>query len=74
MTLGRIHYQWGYDKMLIKSLKERVKTIVKGRTLQPETIKEMTNWLHNLELLIIKVLMFVIGIHHLYVYTIKTVF
>jgi hypothetical protein len=60
--------------MLIKSLKERVKTIIKGRTLKPETIKEMTNWLHNLEFLIIKVLMFVIGINHLYVYTIKTVF
>ena len=74
ITLDRIHYQWGYDKMLIKSLKESVKTIVARRTLQPETIKEMANWLHNLEFLIVKVLMFTIGIHHLYVYTIKTVF
>jgi len=74
MTLGRIHYQWGYDKMVLKNIKEIVKTVIGKRSLQSETIKEMTYWLHNLEFLIIKVMMFAIGIHHLYVYTMKTMF
>ena len=25
MTLGRIHYQWGYDKMVLNNIKEIVK-------------------------------------------------
>jgi hypothetical protein len=74
MTLNRIHYQWGYDKMLLKSLKEIVKTVIGKRTLHREKIIEMSDWLHHLEFLIIRVVLFAIGTHHLYVYTMKTVF
>lgn len=74
MTLNRIHYQWGYDKMLLKSLKEIVKTVIGKRTLHQEKIIEMSDWLHHLEFLIIRVMLFAIGTHHLYVYTMKTVF
>ncbi len=34
----------------------------------------MANWLHELEFLIIKAMMFIIVTHHLYIYTMKTVF
>ena len=74
MTLDRIHYQWGFDKMVLKNIKEIVRTVIGKRSLQSETIKEIANWLHDLEFLIIKVMMFAIGIHHLYVYTMKTMF
>lgn len=60
--------------MVLKSTKNAIKTIIGKRKLQSETIKEMANWLHELEFLIIKVMMFIIVIHHLYVYTMKTVF
>jgi hypothetical protein len=71
--MDRIHYQWGFDNMSLKNLKEKVKTVGK-RILHPEKIIEMTNWLHHLEFLVIKVMIFAISIHHLYVYTIKTIF
>ncbi|RPJ78071.1 MAG: hypothetical protein EHM20_04815 [Alphaproteobacteria bacterium] len=74
MTLDRIHYQWGYDKMVLRNIKELIKTRIGKRRLQSETIKEIANWLHDLEFLIIKVMISAIGIHHLYVYTMKAMF
>ena len=74
MTLGRIHYQWGFDRMVLKKIKETIRAAIGKRNLQSETIKEIANWLHELEFLIIKVMLFAIGVHHLYVYTMKTVF
>ncbi|MDD2338743.1 MAG: hypothetical protein PHG79_00345 [Methanosarcina sp.] len=70
----RIHYQWGFDKMLLKSLKEIVETVKGKRILRSEKLIEMTHWLQNLEFLVVRLMMFAIGVHHLYVYTIKTVF
>jgi hypothetical protein len=70
----RIHYQWGFDKMMLESLKEIVETIKGKRILRSEKLVEMTHWLHNLEFLVVRLMMFAIGVHHLYVYTIKTVF
>ena len=60
--------------MLLKSLKEIVRTVKGKRILHSEKLIDMTHWLHNLEFLVIKVMMFAIGMHHLYVYTVKTVF
>jgi len=74
MTLGRIHYQWGFDRMVLKKIKETIRAAIGKRNLRSETIKEIANWLHELEFLIIKVMLFAIGVHHLYVYTMKTVF
>jgi len=59
--------------MILKRLKEVVKTII-GKTLHQEKLIEMADWLHHLEFLVIRVMMFTIGVHHLYVYTMKTVF
>jgi hypothetical protein len=70
----RIHYQWGFDKMMLESLNEIVETIKGKRILRSEKLVEMTHWLHNLEFLVVRLMMFAIGVHHLYVYTIKTVF
>ena len=70
----RIHYQWGFDKMMLESLKEIVETIKGKRILRSEKLVEMTHWLQNLEFLVVRLMMFAIGVHHLYVYTIKTVF
>jgi hypothetical protein len=61
-------------RMVLNKIKNIVKTIAGKRRLKSETIKEMTNWLHDLEFLIIKVVIFVITIHHLYAYTLKTMF
>ena len=72
--MDRIHYQWGFDKMMLKSLKEIIKTVKGKKFLHLEKIIELTDWLHHLEFLVIKVMMFAIGMHHLYVYTMKTVF
>jgi hypothetical protein len=63
----------GLDKMILKRLKEVVKAVI-GKTLHQEKLIEMADWLHHLEFLVIKVMMFTIGVHHLYVYTMKTVF
>jgi hypothetical protein len=60
--------------MVLKDLKNAVKTAIGKRSLQSATIKEMANWLHELEFLIIKVMMFILVIHHLYAYTMKAVF
>ena len=60
--------------MRLKSLKEIVKSIIEKRSLHKEKIIEMVDWLHHLEFLAIRVMMFAIGVHHLYVYTMKTVF
>jgi hypothetical protein len=60
--------------MLSKSLKEIVRSVKEKRTLHSEKLIEMTHWIHNLEFLVVRVMMFAIGVHHLYVYTIKTVF
>ena len=60
--------------MSVKDIKNFVKTIIRKRSLQSATFKEMVNWLHELEFLIIKVMMFIIVIHHLYTYTMKAVF
>ena len=59
--------------MILKRLKEVVKAVI-GKTLHQEKLIEMADWLHHLEFLVIKVMMFTIGVHHLYVYTMKTVF
>lgn len=74
MAPDRIHYQWSFDRMVWKNTKEVIRTVIGKRSLQSETVKEIANWLHELEFLIIKVMLFAIGIHHLYVYTMKTVF
>ncbi|HHV23203.1 MAG TPA: hypothetical protein GXX65_01175 [Methanosarcina sp.] len=60
--------------MLLKSLKEIVETVKGKRILRSEKLIEMTHWLQNLEFLVVRLMMFAIGVHHLYVYTIKTVF
>jgi RNA-binding protein YhbY len=60
--------------MVLKSIKEVIRTGIGKRSLQSGTIKEIANWLHDLEFLIIKVMISAIGIHHLYVYTLKTMF
>ncbi len=80
MSLDRIHYQWSFDRMVLRNIKETMRTVIRERTvigkrgLQSETIKEIASWLHELEFLIIKVMLFAIGIHHLYVYAMKTMF
>lgn len=74
MSLDRIHYQWSFDRMVLKNIKEIIRTVIGKRSLQSETIKEIASWLHELEFLIIKVMLFAIGIHHLYVYAMKTMF
>lgn len=61
-------------RMVLKNIKKIIRTVIGERSLQSETIKEMANWLHELEFLIIKVMLFAIGVHHLYVYTMKTMF
>jgi len=71
---GRIHYHWGFDRMVLKNIKNIVKTVIGKRSFQSATFKEIVNWLHELEFLIIKVVMFIIVIHHLYAYTLKAVF
>lgn len=58
--------------MVWKNIKKIIGTAIEKRSLQSETIKEIVNWLHALEFLIIKVMLIAIGIHHLYVYTLKT--
>jgi hypothetical protein len=70
----RIHYEWGFDKMLSKNLKEIVRTVKEKRILHSEKLIDMTHWLHNLEFLVVRVMIFTISVHHLYIYTIKTVF
>jgi hypothetical protein len=60
--------------MLSKSLKEIVRSVKEKRVLHSEKLIETTHWLHNLEFLVVRVMMFTIGVHHLYVYVIKTVF
>ena len=74
IALNRIHYQWGSDKMLLKRLEKIAKIGLVKRSLHKEKLVEITDWLHHLELFAIKVMMFAIGVHHLYVYTIKTLF
>lgn len=60
--------------MLSKSLKEIIRSGKENKILHSEKLIEVTQWLHNLEFLVVRVMMFAIGVHHLYVYTIKTVF
>lgn len=74
VTSNRIHYQWGYDKMLAKSLHEIIKTVIEKKSVEPETIVEIGEWLHSLEFLTMKVIMFSLSVYHLYEYTIKNVF
>lgn len=74
ISSDRIHYQWGYDKMLAKGLHEIIKTVLEKKSLQPETIVEIGEWLHSLEFLTMKVIMFSLSVYHLYEYTIKNVF
>jgi F420-0:gamma-glutamyl ligase-like protein len=61
-------------KMLLKTLKETVRTVKEKEILHSEKLIETTHWLHSLEFLVVRMMMFAIGVHHLYVYTIKTVF
>lgn len=60
--------------MLGKSLQEIIKTLIEEKSLQPETIVEIGEWLHSLEFLTMKVIMFSLSVYHLYEYTIKNVF
>lgn len=60
--------------MLGKSLQEIIKTLIEEKSLQPETIMEIGEWLHSLEFLTMKVIMFSLSVYHLYEYTIKHVF
>lgn len=73
LTSDRIHYQWGYDRMLVKSLQEIIKTVAEEKSLQPETIMKIGEWLHSLEFLTMKVIMFSLSVYHLYEYTVKNV-
>lgn len=59
--------------MLGKSLQEIVKTVIEQRNVQPETIVEIGEWLHSLEFLTMKVIMFSLSVYHLYEYTVKNV-
>ncbi|RXA21204.1 hypothetical protein EQO05_01845 [Methanosarcina sp. MSH10X1] len=70
----RIHYEWGFDRMMLKSLKEILRTVKGKKILHSDKLIETTHWLHNLEFLVVRLMMFAIGVHHLYVYTVKTVF
>jgi len=74
IILDRMHYQWGFDNMTLKTIKNIIRVVIGKRSLQSGTIKEIANWIHELEFLIIKIMLFAIGIHHLYVYTMKTMF
>ncbi|AGF96819.1 hypothetical protein [Methanosarcina mazei] len=60
--------------MLGKNLQEIVKTVIEQRSVQPETIMEIGEWLHSLEFLTMKVIMFSLSVYHLYEYTVKNVF
>lgn len=60
--------------MLGKNLQEIVKTVIEQRSVQPETIIEIGEWLHSLEFLTMKVIMFSLSVYHLYEYTVKNVF
>jgi len=51
-----------------------VKKSIETKSLQPHSVMKMADWIHNLEFLVIRVMMFAIGVHHLYVYTVKVVF
>lgn len=73
LTFDRIHYQWGYGKMVVKSLKEIIKTVIEEKSVQTETIMKMAEWVHSLEFLTIKVIMFSLTVYHLYEYTVKNV-
>ena len=59
--------------MLGKSLQEIVKTVIEQRSIHPETIVEIGEWLHSLEFLTMKVIMFSLSVYHLYEYTVKHV-
>lgn len=60
--------------MLAKSLQQIIKTVIEERSIQPETIVEIGEWLHSLEFLTMKVIMFSLSVYHLYEYTVKNVF
>lgn len=60
-------------KMLLKSLKEIIKTLIEEKSLQTETIMEIAEWVHSLEFLTIKVIMFSLTVYHLYEYTVQNV-
>ena len=60
--------------MLGKNLQEIVKTVIEQRSVQPETSMEIGEWLHSLEFLTMKVIMFSLSVYHLYEYTVKNVF
>ncbi|WP_292380612.1 hypothetical protein [Methanosarcina sp. UBA289] len=60
--------------MMLKSLKVITRSVKEQRILHSEKLIETTHWLHNLEFLVVRVMLFAIGVHHLYVYTIKTMF
>jgi hypothetical protein len=59
---------------MLKSLKVITRSVKEKRILHSEKFIETTHWLHNLEFLVVRVMLFAIGVHHLYVYTIKTMF
>ena len=59
--------------MVLGNLKKVVKTIG-DKSLQPHSVMKVADWIHNLEFLMIRVMMFAIGVHHLYAYTMKVVF
>ncbi|KKG17284.1 hypothetical protein EO98_01840 [Methanosarcina sp. 2.H.T.1A.6] len=61
-------------KMLLKSLKEIIKTVIEEKSLQTETIMEIAEWVHSLEFLTIKVIMFSLTVYHLYEYTVQNIF
>ncbi|KKG25974.1 hypothetical protein EO95_09295 [Methanosarcina sp. 1.H.T.1A.1] len=60
--------------MLLKSLKEIIKTVIEEKSLQTETIMEIAEWVHSLEFLTIKVIMFSLTVYHLYEYTVQNIF
>lgn len=60
--------------MILENIKKIIKTVKADKSLQPHSVMKVADWIHNLEFLVIRVMMFAIGVHHLYVYTMKVVF
>jgi len=68
------HIISGVIRMVLENLRRIIKKSTGNRSLQPHSVMKMADWIHNLEFLVIRVMMFAIGVHHLYVYTMKVVF
>jgi hypothetical protein len=68
------HIISGVIRMVLENLKKILERSIGNKDLQPHSVMKIADWIHNLEFLVIRVMMFAIGVHHLYVYTMKVVF